>query len=199
MIVMTRATLYLNTIGGDGAVVETDKEVKDFLFGSHWKNLLILDAVPKEVKSQPLAEKKALDEKPTGLGASPSGPTSTVDAYEKMLSSIPEFSEFGKLFKVLPQAPVELTEAETEYAVNVVFQHNCTNTIPEQLLENVTVIVDASEAEEFSERRRWVECEKEMGSVKEELVSIKGYLFELREWMRLKEEREASISRDKAR
>lgn len=43
-------------------------------------------------------------------------------------------------------APVELTEAETEYAVNVVkhiysghivFQYNCTNTIPEQQLENV--------------------------------------------------------------
>lgn len=46
-------------------------------------------------------------------------------------------------------APVELTEAETEYAVNVVkhifdqhvvFQYNCTNTIPEQLLENVKAI-----------------------------------------------------------
>ena len=43
-------------------------------------------------------------------------------------------------------ASMELTEAETEYAVNVVkhifdrhvvFQYNCTNTIPEQLLENV--------------------------------------------------------------
>uniref|UniRef100_A0A2P2MU92 Uncharacterized protein MANES_17G100400 n=1 Tax=Rhizophora mucronata TaxID=61149 RepID=A0A2P2MU92_RHIMU len=74
------------------------------------------------------------------------------------MSSIPEFSSFGKLFK--SSAPVELTEAETEYAINVVkhifdshvvFQYNCTNTIPEQLLENVTVIVDASEAEEFSE------------------------------------------------
>lgn len=47
-------------------------------------------------------------------------------------------------------APVELTEAETEYAVNVVkhifdqhvvFQYNCTNTIPEQLLENVKIIL----------------------------------------------------------
>lgn len=135
--------------------------------------------MPKEVKSQPLVEKKAPGKKPTGLGAPPSGPTSTVDAYEKLLSSIPEFSEFGKLFKVLQiflftsciillfiliyfywesinvlffiyvnqsSAPVELTEAETEYAVNVVkhifdrhvvFQYNCTNTIPEQLLENV--------------------------------------------------------------
>lgn len=44
-------------------------------------------------------------------------------------------------------AVVELTEAETEYAVNVVkhiypghivFQFNCTNTIAEQLLENVS-------------------------------------------------------------
>jgi coatomer subunit gamma len=43
--------------------------------------------------------------------------------------------------------PVELTEAETEYAVNVVkhiyenhvvLQYNCTNTIPEQLLEDVS-------------------------------------------------------------
>jgi len=50
-------------------------------------------------------------------------------------------------------APVELTEAETEYAVNVikhifdrhvVFQYNCTNTIAEQLLEDVITIIDAS-------------------------------------------------------
>lgn len=42
---------------------------------------------------------------------------------------------------------MELTEAETEYAVNlvkhvypghIVFQFNCTNTISEQLLENVS-------------------------------------------------------------
>lgn len=45
-------------------------------------------------------------------------------------------------------APVELTEAETEYAVSVVkhifdghvvLQFNCSNTIPEQLLENVNL------------------------------------------------------------
>ncbi|CAH1425928.1 unnamed protein product [Lactuca virosa] len=32
--VRDRATLYLNTLGGDGSVVETDKDVKEFLFGS---------------------------------------------------------------------------------------------------------------------------------------------------------------------
>ncbi|KAK1322829.1 Coatomer subunit gamma-2 [Acorus calamus] len=117
-----------------------------------------ISSVPREVKTQPLAEKKATGKKPAGLGAPPSGPPSTVDAYEKLLSSISEFSSFGKLFK--SSAPVELTEAETEYAVNVVkhiydghvvFQYNCTNTIPTQLLENVTVFVDSSEAEEFEE------------------------------------------------
>ncbi|XP_039068574.1 coatomer subunit gamma-2-like [Hibiscus syriacus] len=172
--VRDRATLYLNTLGGDGAVVETGADVKEFLFGSLDIPLMNLEnslknyepsekpfdisSVPKEVKIQPLAEKKAPGKKPTGLGAPPPSPSSTVDAYEKLLSSIPEFANFGKLFKSSP--PVELTEAETEYAVNVVkhifdghvvFQYNCTNTIPEQLLENVIVIVDASEAEEFAE------------------------------------------------
>ncbi|VFQ68335.1 unnamed protein product [Cuscuta campestris] len=172
--VRDRATLYLNTLGGDGAVVETDEEVKKFLFGpldvpienlgTSLKNYVPseepfdINCVPKEVKSQPIAEKKSQSKKATGLAAPPAGPTSTIDVYEKLLSSIPEFSSYGKLFK--SSAPVELTEAETEYSVNavkhifdshIVFQYNCINTIPEQLLENVTVIVDASEAEEFSE------------------------------------------------
>ena len=60
-----------------------------------------INSVPKEVKSQPLAEKKAPNKKPTGLGAPPTEPSSGIDAYEKLLSSISEFSSFGKLFKVL--------------------------------------------------------------------------------------------------
>ncbi|CAL9116578.1 unnamed protein product, partial [Musa acuminata var. zebrina] len=172
--VRDRATLYLNTLGSDASVGGTDEDVKDFLFGPLDVPLVNLEtslqnyeasdipfdiySVPREVKSQPLAEKKAPGKKTAGLGAPPSGPTSVVDAYEKLLSSIPEFSSFGKLFK--SSSPVELTEAETEYSVNavkhifdghVVFQYNCTNTIPEQLLEMVTVFVDASEAEDFSE------------------------------------------------
>ncbi|XP_039138853.1 LOW QUALITY PROTEIN: coatomer subunit gamma-2-like [Dioscorea cayenensis subsp. rotundata] len=172
--VRDRATLYLNTLDGNGSIGETDDNVKEFLFGPLDVPLVNLETslqnyepseqpfdislVPKEVKSQPLAEKKAPGKKPAGLGTPTSNPTSTVDTYEKLLSAIPEFSIFGKLFK--SSAPVELTEAETEYAVNavkhifdghVVFQYSCTNTIPEQLLENVTVFVDASDAEEFSE------------------------------------------------
>ena len=60
-----------------------------------------INSVPREVKSQPLAEKKVPGKKPTGLGAPPSGLPSTADAYERLLLSIPEFANFGKLFKVL--------------------------------------------------------------------------------------------------
>ncbi|KAL0725985.1 hypothetical protein Bca4012_022078 [Brassica carinata] len=171
--VRDRATLFLSLLGGDGTV-DNDKDSKEFLFGSLEVPLVNMEtslknydpseeafdinSVPREVKSQPLAEKKAQGKKPTGLGAPPAAPASGFDGYERLLSSIPEFAAFGKLFK--SSSPVELTEAETEYAVNVVkhifddhvvFQYNCTNTIPEQLLERVNVIVDASEAEEFSE------------------------------------------------
>ncbi|CAG7900881.1 unnamed protein product [Brassica rapa] len=172
--VRDRATLFLSILGNDDGLVETDNDSREFLFGSLEAPLVNMetslknyepseeafdvDSVPKEVKSQPLAEKKAKGKKPTGLGAPPPAPVSGFDAYERLLSSIPEFATFGKLFK--SSSPVELTEAETEYSVNVVkhifeshvvFQYNCTNTVPEQLLERVNVIVDASEAEEFSE------------------------------------------------
>nr|AAN60990.1 Putative Nonclathrin coat protein gamma - like protein [Oryza sativa Japonica Group] len=171
--VRDRATLYLQTLDGEVAVGSTEKDVKEFLFGSFDVPLANLEAslktyepseepfdislVSREVKSQPLQEKKAPGKKPPA-GAPAPAPVPAVDAYQKILSSIPEFSGFGRLFK--SSEPVELTEAETEYAINVVkhiysshvvLQYNCTNTIPEQLLENVTVYVDATDAEEFSE------------------------------------------------
>ncbi|CAB80162.1 Nonclathrin coat protein gamma-like protein [Arabidopsis thaliana] len=138
-------------------IYDSDDEVRDratLYLSEPSEEAFDINSVPKEVKSQPLAEKKAQGKKPTGLGAPPAAPASGFDGYERLLSSIPEFAAFGKLFK--SSLPVELTEAETEYAVNVVkhifdshvvFQYNCTNTIPEQLLERVLNI----EAEEFSE------------------------------------------------
>ncbi|PAN50733.1 hypothetical protein PAHAL_9G542100 [Panicum hallii] len=171
--VRDRATLYLQTLGGEVAIGNNEKDAKDFLFGSFDVPLANLEAslrtyepseepfdislVSREVRSLPLQEKKAPGKKAPAAAATPA-PVSAVDAYQKMLSSIPEFAGFGRLFK--SSEPVELTEAETEYAVNVVkhiydsyvvLQYNCTNTIEEQLLEDVTVCVDASDAEEFSE------------------------------------------------
>ncbi|XP_062210473.1 coatomer subunit gamma-1 [Phragmites australis] len=170
--VRDRATLYLQTLGGEIAVGNNEKDVKDFLFGSFDVPLANLEAslktydpseepfdislVSREIKSQPLQEKKAPGKKPPAAAAP--APVSAVNSYQKMLSSIPEFSGFGRLFK--SSEPVELTEAGIEYAVNVVkhiydsyvvLQYTCANTIEQQLLEDVTVHVDASDAEEFSE------------------------------------------------
>lgn len=51
--VRDRATLYLNTLGGDGSVVETDKDVKDFLFGSFDIPLVNLESSLKNYVSSP--------------------------------------------------------------------------------------------------------------------------------------------------
>jgi coatomer protein complex subunit gamma len=84
-------------------------------------------------------------------------PTVASDAYERLLNSIPDFAGYGKLFK--SSQVVDLTEAEIEYGVSavkhiypkhVVFQFNCTNTIKEQILENVRVMMDATEAPDFT-------------------------------------------------
>eukprot|EP00249_Psilotum_nudum_P023803 c28985_g1_i1 orf=144-2834(+) len=180
--VRDRATLYLSVLGGstaDGG--EANAGSRSLIFQTLDLPLPNLEAslqayeaseipfdlssVPKDVKSQPLMEKKALGAKKAGKdsvqavtvnGALPLG-IGAVASYDALLSSIPEFADFGKLFK--SSSPLALTE-ETEYEVSVVkhiypghvvFQYNCTNTIPEQVLENVYVVVDASEAEDFIE------------------------------------------------
>ena len=53
MQVRDRATLYLNTLGGDGSVVETDKDVKDFLFGPFDIPLVNLETSLKNYVSLP--------------------------------------------------------------------------------------------------------------------------------------------------
>ena len=58
----------------------------------------------KEIKCQPLAEKKGSGKKSNGLGAPPVTLASSFDAYERMLGSVVEFAGFGKLFKVLPSS-----------------------------------------------------------------------------------------------
>jgi coatomer protein complex subunit gamma len=69
--------------------------------------------------------------------------------YAEQLSSVADFSSFGALFKSSAK-PIELTESETEYVVHcikhtfarhVVFQFNCTNTLNDQLLEQVHMVM----------------------------------------------------------
>ncbi|KAJ8314287.1 hypothetical protein KUTeg_008848 [Tegillarca granosa] len=75
------------------------------------------------------------------------------DIYAEQLAAIPELANIGSLFKS-SSLPVELTESETEYMVQcikhtfgnyMVFQFDCTNTLNDQVLENVTVHMEPSE------------------------------------------------------
>uniref|UniRef100_A0A7S1GPQ2 Coatomer subunit gamma n=1 Tax=Cyclophora tenuis TaxID=216820 RepID=A0A7S1GPQ2_CYCTE len=70
---------------------------------------------------------------------------------------IPELASLGRAFR--SSVPVQLTESETEYVVqcvkhifanHVVLQFIVQNTIEEQRLDNVTVVIDDSESEVFN-------------------------------------------------
>uniref|UniRef100_A0A7S3LLT2 Coatomer subunit gamma n=1 Tax=Aplanochytrium stocchinoi TaxID=215587 RepID=A0A7S3LLT2_9STRA len=73
--------------------------------------------------------------------------------YAEELLKIPEFADLGQLFRSVP--PKHLTESETEYLVrctkhifphHIVFQFDVTNTINDQLLTDVEVVMDETES-----------------------------------------------------
>ncbi|EGN93172.1 hypothetical protein SERLA73DRAFT_116318 [Serpula lacrymans var. lacrymans S7.3] len=83
--------------------------------------------------------------------ASPPPPTAaeTQSAYLQQLSEVPELASYGPVLNSSTK-PVQLTETETEYQVtcvkhifkeHVVFQFNVSNTLPDTVLEQVSVIM----------------------------------------------------------
>ncbi len=71
------------------------------------------------------------------------------DMFIERFAAIPEIANLGPLFK--SSQPVELTESETEYVVqcikhvfpeHLVLQFDCTNTLNDQLLEEVTIAME---------------------------------------------------------
>jgi coatomer protein complex subunit gamma len=73
-----------------------------------------------------------------------------------LVYAIPELATLGRAFR--STSPVPLTESETEYVVqcvkhifpnHIVLQFSVQNTIEEQRLDNVTVLIDDSESEVF--------------------------------------------------
>lgn len=78
--------------------------------------------------------------------------------YAEELMQIPEMKEFGSVLKSSPI--VELTEAETEYVVtvvkhifkeHVVLQYEVKNTLPDTILENVSVVATPTDDEDLEE------------------------------------------------
>lgn len=75
------------------------------------------------------------------------------DIYTEQLMAIPQFANLGPLFK--SSSPIDLTEPDTEYNIKcikhifshyIVLQFDCLNTLNDQLLENLTVKLDTSDA-----------------------------------------------------
>lgn len=78
--------------------------------------------------------------------------------YTQELMEIPEMKEFGSVLKSSPL--IELTESETEYVVSlvkhifkehIVLQYEVKNTLPDTVLENVSIVATPSDDEELEE------------------------------------------------
>jgi len=91
----------------------------------------------------------------------PASAAEAQSSYATQLSSIPEFISYGPVHQSSSK-PVELTESETEYIVTAVkhvfkehvgFQFNVSNTIPDTVLEQVSVLMvpspDSGVTEDF--------------------------------------------------
>lgn len=97
--------------------------------------------------------------KPAATGAEAAASASAqAQRYAQELMQIPEMKEFGSVLKSSPV--VELTEAETEYVVtlvkhifkeHVVLQYEVKNTLPDTVLENVSVVATPADDEDLEE------------------------------------------------
>ena len=118
-------------------------------------------AKPFDMRTVPAAaveeKKPAAGPATIGLTSKPDKPTTTAtrhDMFVEKLAAIPLLQQLnlGPLFK--SSQPAELTESETEYTVacikhvfpgHVVLQFDCTNTLADQLLEQVRVELEVGE------------------------------------------------------
>jgi len=124
-------------------------------------------AEPFSMKTVPLQSVEQVSQPQTDALGGARKPKETTaskhDIYAEQLSRIEQFSNLGNLFK--SSDPIELTESETEYVVkcvkhifpnHIVLQFDCTNTLNDQILENVTVQV---EGEDENIQPFYVPCE----------------------------------------
>ena len=147
-------------------VMSEDKEAFDAPFDISKIPIVTREQADAEDRSKKLTA-TAPSLKPPKVGAAKSTPTGAEAAasataaaqkYAQELMQIPEMKEFGSLLKSSPT--LELTEAETEYVVavvkhifkeHVVLQYDIKNTLPDTVLENVSVVVSPSEEDELEE------------------------------------------------
>nr|XP_033814492.1 coatomer subunit gamma-2 isoform X2 [Geotrypetes seraphini] len=163
--VRDRATFYLNVLKERQVVLNAN-----YIFNALTVSILGLEKAlhhytlepsekPFDMKTVPLATAPFFEQKPEIAPVASKQPEKIAltrqDIFQEQLATIPEFRNLGPLFK--SSEPIQLTEAETEYFVlcikhiftdHIVFQFDCTNTLNDQLLERVTVQMEASDAYE---------------------------------------------------
>lgn len=165
--VRDRSTMYLRALGENPDLVLAKKIefglkaaeglLRDYLDGGDTSKPFDLSLVPEDepevvMRTSSMGDLVGADEP---AGAAPAVSTA---AFAKELNAIPELAELGDLFK--SSKVVQLVESEAEYSVtcvkhtytnHIVFQFDCGNTIPEQVVEGVSVVMDLAEADGFSE------------------------------------------------
>lgn len=84
--------------------------------------------------------------------------TAAAQKYQQELLKIPELKAYGSVLKTSPV--VQLTESETEYVVSVVkhifkehivLQYEVKNTLPDTVLEDISIVATPAEEEELEE------------------------------------------------
>lgn len=142
---------------------------------STWETPFDISKIPIVTREQADAEdrtKKLTATAPTlkapKVGPTKAAPTSGAEAaasataqaqrYSQELMEIPEMAAFGSVLKSSPV--IELTEAETEYVVtlvkhifkeHIVLQYEVKNTLPDTVLENVSILASPVDEEELEE------------------------------------------------
>lgn len=142
---------------------------------STWSTPFDISKIPVVTREQADAEdrtKKLTATTPTlkapKVGPTKAAPTSGAEAaasataqaqrYAQELMEIPEMAAFGSVLKSSPV--VELTEAETEYVVtlvkhifkeHIVLQYEVKNTLPDTVLENVSILAAPADEEDLEE------------------------------------------------
>jgi len=143
-------TLSVSIVGLERALAAYLKEPTDKPFD--------MKTVP--IATVPMHDQKAVKTSGESTGVAPKASTTSVitrqDVYAEQLAAVPEIAALGPLFKSTSK-PIQLTESETEYVVScikhtfadhMVFQFNCTNTLNDQILENVTVQMETGDEAE---------------------------------------------------
>lgn len=117
--------------------------------------LPIVEDTPVQSKIAVLGSDDLVDDMEAVNGVVDAAPREVIDP-AAVVYEIPELAHLGRAFR--SSLPVPLTESETEYVVqctkhifqkHVVLQFSVQNTIENQRLENVTVVVDDSDSEVF--------------------------------------------------